>query len=84
MSKVNQNMVAGIISDDLDPNGVYTFTVKMPLVFPVYEHMGSVSSPVRTLDTHGNETLAGDLSLGGYEIAHPDEDTFEIRVRTWA
>lgn len=80
-SRPTSNMVAGWYADDLAPNETYSFVVKIPFVFPVYEHIGAIDAPVRTLDTEGNEELAGNLSLGGFEISHPDEDTFEIRVR---
>ena len=85
MSKVIQNTgVAELYSMELEPNETYSFTVKIPIVYPVYEHIGGVKSPVRTLDTDGNEYLSGNLSIGEFEIRHPDDDTFEIRVRSWA
>lgn len=85
MSKIVQNNgVTSLYSMDLEPNETYTFTVMIPLVYPVYEHIGPVKSPVRTLDMDGNEILLGNLSIGNFDICHPDDDTFEIRIKSWA
>lgn len=75
--------VLGLFKTHLTPGDTYTFSMRIPYVYPVYEHIGSVDSPVRTLDTDGNERIAGDLFFRNFEIRNPDDDTFEIRVKSW-